>query len=227
VYALAGIPGVGKTTFLNQLCDAFAKDDIPTVYFLTEEPDFRLVERTVKKEGLNDMSELKGNQPKILEYRRTVEMTPEYTAENLKDILQGVKLRLEMKEKHYPVFILDSLQALRLSKEEAFKDTRTKTIIKTEYLSYIARDLGIPVIFTSFMAREHYKDKTSKPSLQVFKEAGDIEYLIDVGLCLWTEGEDELKKDKPDIKLYFVKNRFGGYGETNLRLIKEKCKFKV
>jgi len=41
LYGLAGIPGVGKTTLLNQLSDALAKDEIPTVYFLTEEPAFR------------------------------------------------------------------------------------------------------------------------------------------------------------------------------------------
>ncbi|GAJ04773.1 unnamed protein product, partial [marine sediment metagenome] len=38
LYALAGMPAVGKTTFLNQLSDALAKNCIHTVYFLTEEP---------------------------------------------------------------------------------------------------------------------------------------------------------------------------------------------
>lgn len=222
---LAGIPGVGKTTILNQLCDVLAKDEIPTVYFLTEEPAYRLIQRTYIKEGLECMRELKNNQPKILEYRRVFEMLPEYTAENLKDILQGIKNKLEAEGKHYPVFILDSLQALRLGKGMERMDIRVRTIFKTEYLSHIARDLEIPVIFTSFVAREHYSKNFSKPTVAIFKEAGDIEYLIDVGMDLWVENEEELKTDEPEVKLYFVKNRFGRYGEVNLRLIKKECRF--
>ncbi len=225
LYGLAGIPGVGKTTILNQLCDALAKDRIPTVYFLTEEPAYRLIQRTYIKEGLECMRELKNNQPKILEYRRVFEMLPEYTAENLKDILQGIKNRLEAEGKHYPVFILDSLQALRLGKGMERMDIRVRTIFKTEYLSHIARDLEIPVIFTSFVAREHYSKNFSKPTMAIFKEAGDIEYLIDVGMDLWVENEEELKTDEPEVKLYFVKNRFGRYGDESLKLIKKECRF--
>ncbi len=225
LYALAGIPGVGKTTILNQLCDALAKDRMPTVYFLTEEPAYRLIQRTYIKEGLEIFRELKNNQPKILEYRRVFEMLPEYTAENLKDILQGIKNKLEAEGKHYPVFILDSLQALRLGKGMERMDIRVRTIFKTEYLSHIARDLEIPVIFTSFVAREHYSKNFSKPTMAIFKEAGDIEYLIDVGMDLWVENEEKLKTDEPEVKLFFVKNRFGRYGVESLKLIKKECRF--
>ncbi|MEA1965577.1 MAG: DnaB-like helicase C-terminal domain-containing protein [Candidatus Aerophobetes bacterium] len=228
LYALAGIPGVGKTTILNQLADSLAKEKIPTVYFLTEEPAYRLIQRTVKKEGLDSMKELRYNQPKILKYRRIFEMTPDYIAEKLKDIIQGIKFRLKVEGEHHPVFILDSLQALRLSKGIERIDIREKTILKAELLSHIARDLNIPVIFTSFIAREYYpKGKNSEkgPTLAIFKESGDIEYLIDVGICLWVKKQEELKADEPEIEIHFVKNRFGKQGGERLILKKEECRF--
>jgi replicative DNA helicase len=156
-------------------------------------------------------------------------MTPDYVAEKLKEIIQGIKLRLEAEGKHHPVFILDSLQALRLSAETQWQQLREKTILKTEYLSLIARDLEIPVFFTSFMAREHYSKikKFEPPSMAVFKESGDIEYLIDVGMCLWIEKEEDLKHDQMQVELHFVKNRFGKYGKKPLSLIKDECRFDI
>jgi len=223
LYALAGMPAVGKTTFLNQLSDALAKNCIHTVYFLTEEPAYRLLERTIKKEGLSSFKELK-DQEDILKYRRVFEMDINYTADKLKDILAGIKGRLEEDKL---VFIIDSLQALRLSQDlEKSWDTRAKTIQKTEYLAHIARDLKIPVIFVSFMAREFYSYNKEKkaPNIGVFKESGDIEYLIDCGLALWAK-ENILQENEPEIKLFFVKNRFGKCGSVSLRFIKRGCKF--
>lgn len=226
LYALAGIPGVGKTTLLNQLADSLAKIGIPTVYFLTEEPAYRLLQRTVKKEGLEHMTQIKDNQPDILSYRRVFEMLPEYTAEELKDILQGIKLKLKAEGEHHPVFILDSLQALRLSKENEKLDIREKSILKTELLSHIARDLMIPVIFTSFIPRRRYPGENNKKlTVAIFKESGDIEYLIDVGMCLWVEKQEDLKEDIFQVSLSFLKNRFGRWGSVGLRLIKEECRF--
>jgi len=224
LYALAGMPAVGKTTFLNQISDALAKNYIHTVYFLTEEPAYRLLERTIKKEGLSCFKELKDSQEDILKYRRVFEMDINYTADKLKDILAGIKSRLEEDKL---VFIIDSLQALRLSQDlEKSWDTRAKTIQKTEYLAHIARDLKIPVIFVSFMAREFYSYNKEKktPNIGVFKESGDIEYLIDCGLALWVK-ENILQENEPEIKLYFVKNRFGKCGSVSLRFIKRECKF--
>lgn len=227
LYALAGIPGIGKTTILNQLADSLAKNKIPTIYFLTEEPAYRLIMRTTKKEGLEHMQELKANQFNILLYRRIFEMIPDYIAEKLKDIIQGIKFGLEMEGKHYPVFILDSLQALRLSKENERLDIRAKSILKTELLSHIARDLSIPVLFTSFMAREYYPGKKSKnkPTMAIFKESGDIEYLIDAGMCLWVKKEGDLEENEPEVELHFVKNRFGKQGKEDLIFKKSECRF--
>ncbi len=229
LYALAGVPEAGKTTLLNQLADALAKEGIPTFYFHTEEPKYRLLSRTVKKEGAQGIRELVNIAPAILKNRRIFEMTPEYTADKLAEIIQGIMLRLKKQGKDKLVFIVDSLHAMRLSKENERGDIREKAILKTEMLSHIARDLQIPVIFTSFMPRASYE---RTPDIGIFKESGDIEYLVDVAACLWREKKeaDEAPawEKEPALTISFVKNRFGRSGGTasaGLKLIREKCKF--
>lgn len=212
LYAVAGMPGVGKTSFLNQFLNAFHEEGIPAVYFLTEEPKHRLIYRTIRNKGLKDWNELK--ETNYAKLRIIFEMTPEYTAESLKDLVAGIKKKFTFKGYPFLIFVVDSLQALRLSKEKESMGIREKTILKTEYLSYIARDLEIPVLFTSFVARENYN---GEPSLAVFKESGDIEYLIDVGIFLKGDSED-LKKKEEEMKIsfYVLKNRFGRTGSCEL-----------
>jgi replicative DNA helicase len=229
LYALAGVPEAGKTTILNQLADALAKDGIPSVYFHTEESKYRLLSRTVRKEGAVGIRELVNIAPAILKNRRIFEMTPEYTAEKLADILQGIMLRLRKQGKDKLVFIIDSLHAMRSNKEAERGDIREKAILKIEMLSHIARDLQIPVIFTSFMPRSSYKEE---PTVAIFKESGDIEYLVDVAMCLWNGNGNEIEEwqEEPALTLSFVKNRFGRSGikaNVELKLNRKKCKFEL
>jgi len=66
---------------------------------------------------------------------------------------------------------------LRLSREAERGDIREQSILKTEILSHIARDLQIPVIFTSFMprtayAREGEEGKMKTPTIGYLKRVG-------------------------------------------------------
>ncbi|MBC7320540.1 toprim domain-containing protein [bacterium] len=202
LYGVAGIPGVGKTTWLNILCDELAKIGYKSIYFLTEEPEYRLLLRTIKREGLKNFEELISQD--WIENRITFELTPEYTAETLEGIISGI---IEREGK--AIFIMDSLHALQMNNS---LDTREKTILKTELLAHISRDLLIPVFFTSFIPKSLYKEK---PNIGAFKEAGEIEYLIDVGIVLWRDLEEK-KDDKIPVSLHIVKNRFGKTGEARL-----------
>ena len=216
LYALAGTPGVGKTTFLNQLCNELAKDKVYSVYFLSEEAEHVLLARTKISEGLKSIRDLKGLD--FLNYRITIEMSIDYRAEKLKEIMEGILTRLNTDR---ALLVIDSLQALRLSGDiEKKMQLREKTILKTEYLANIVRDLQIPVIFSSFIAREFYQ---GKPTLSVFKESGDIEYLIDVGMALWREEKDS--GDEQYVNLSVLKNRFGRLDTKKLKFDMKKMKF--
>ncbi|HPC78254.1 MAG TPA: DnaB-like helicase C-terminal domain-containing protein, partial [bacterium] len=211
LYGVAGIPGIGKTTWLNLVCDEMAKIGCKSIYFLTEEPEYRLLLRTIKRENLKRFEEL--IQQDWIENRITFELTPEYTAESLKDIVSGI-----MSREGKTIFVVDSLHALQLGNNNP--DTREKTILKTELLAHIARDLMIPVFFTSFIPKSLYKEK---PNIGVFKEAGEIEYLIDVGIVLWKDIDTGNKDEKIPVSLHIVKNRYGKTGEVELLFNVERC----
>jgi DNA primase len=224
LYAIAGLPGVGKTTFLNLLCNELAKKGVLSIYLLSEEPEYVLLARTKIKEGLKSIKDLA--KLDFLKYRITIEMNLELRAENLKEITEGIIRRADTSQ---IILVVDSLQALRLSEEREGKmSIREKTLLKTEYLSHIARDLQIPVFFTSFISREFY-DKES-PTLSIFKESGDIEYLIDVGMALWLENDNTGggNNTKKKVSLKTLKNRFGKVGgDIHLILDTQNFTFKV
>ncbi len=188
-----------------------AKIGCKSIYFLTEEPEYRLLLRTIKRENLKRFEEL--IQQDWIENRITFELTPEYTAESLKDIVSGI-----MSREGKTIFVVDSLHALQLGNNNP--DTREKTILKTELLAHIARDLMIPVFFTSFIPKSLYKEK---PNIGVFKEAGEIEYLIDVGIVLWKDIDTGNKDEKIPVSLHIVKNRYGKTGEVELLFNVERC----
>lgn len=213
LYAVAGMPGIGKTTWLNILCDELAKEGNKSFYFLTEEPNYRLILRTVKREGgkgLEDIAKLDW-----IKNRFVLELTTEYRAEVINELMPSL---MEIEEKG--ILIIDSLHALQV--ENSKLDLREKTIFKLEILSHIARDLLIPVFFTSFIPKSEYISK-EQPNLGVFKEAGEIEYLIDVGIVLWGKPDELRNEEKKEIKLSFVKNRFGKTGDKTLIFDTAKC----
>lgn len=216
LYAVAGMPGIGKTTWLNILCDDLAKEGIKSFYFLTEEPNYRLILRTVKREGKRGLEDIA-----ILDWiknRFVLELTTEYRAEKIKELIPSL---LETEGKG--ILIIDSLHALQVENDKL--DLREKTIFKLEILSHIARDLLIPVFFTSFIPKSEYINK-EQPNLGVFKEAGEIEYLIDVGIVLWAKPDEQRNEEKKEITLTFVKNRFGKTGDKKLYFYTDKCDIK-
>lgn len=206
LYGVAGMPGIGKTTWLNILCDELAKGGYKSFYFLTEEPNYRLITRTLKREGKSEMEELAKED--WIRNRFVVELTSEWRAETLKELIPSL---LDVEGRG--IIIVDSLHALGVSNDKL--DLREKTILKTEILSHIARDYLVPVFFTSFIPKSEYRDTNKEPNIGVFKEAGEIEFLIDVGIVFWITPEN-LRNEKKEIKLIFVKNRFGKTGEIKL-----------
>ena len=217
LYVMAGCPNIGKTTLFNQIADNLAVNKIPVLYVHTEESDLTLWEKTNRRlEYLmntekKDIGEL-GN--KIYQYKYSYTFTKDITFDDFYFAVRRLK-----KQVGNLVLFIDSLQAF--PSDDKNKPLREQIGNKIVFFKRLSEELKIPVLVISIMARDKYLDV----SFGAFKEAGEIEYYVDVGLVLTTKppeakskewGEenhqDELKKDDPEIYLYCIKNRNGKTG---------------
>ena len=229
VYALAGRPFVGKTTFLNFICDSLALTGIPSLYIHTEEPRARLLKRTLIR--INETQEINLLEDFINSLKTDSELYTiiknraiirVYEGLNLMDLVSQFRRKFE----NTPfLLVVDSLHNFP-SVIQTKRDIKEEITERVRLLYDIVEEFQIPVIFTSFMPRSGY----DKKDIGVFKESGNIEYLIDVGLVMGLpEGQEEKKEEeiqkellKPEVKIEIakVKDRFLSSLENqrNLRL---------
>ena len=220
LYGLAGIPEIGKTGFMNQLADNLAMENIYSVYILSEEPRYRLLGRTASRLGMKDLSELSNNEG-IVNYRRVFEVSSDlYYLEQIDDLLRHVKKKIGPDQKI--VVFIDSFHAMNIQQRNNNTSFREENTEKVKLLASLSKKYTIPIIFSSFIARINYE---KEPTIGIFKESGDIEYLIDVGICLWSDKNVTGNPTERDVKLYFIKNRFGILGDHTLTYYFMKNKF--
>ena len=230
--SLAGMPGVAKTNTCLALCKQLTAQGNTCIFFSLEMGKreilsrllscaadvsyHRIIDQTVTREEMTRISKAIRQNQKVFENFHVYDT--DRTVDYFKDIVlkytnAGIR----------PVVFIDYLQ--QIASNDKGKDPR----LEMKEISYGLKDLAVnydlPVIVISSVPRSVYlnkgKDQEQRDLLSVFKESGDIEYSLYVGLFLdYARSEDNGKPIKTkdqynDMVLYLVKNRFGKVRKKN------------
>ncbi len=226
LYAIAGQPAIGKTSFVLALAKHLAENKNNALIFSLEMTDEdlliqilswltgiskrKILDETINRFELEEIEEALNNS--IFNHifidteSRTVEDIESKVIDTLNDINNS---RL--------IAFVDYLQQIKPSKEFLKSDYRLQMKDISYKLKEIANKYNIPLFVISSTQRDGYnaKDKKSEPNyIAMFKESGDIEYSLYAGYYLDYPSEKELEgftkaEWELPIKIVKVKSRFG------------------
>lgn len=249
LYGIAGRPGIGKTTFLLAIAKAIieSKENDAYVIFFSLEMTAeeltanllswvsgisrsKILDRNIDENGLSILrNSLKKNASL---FNRIIIEDKERSVDGMRKLTVDIMNEYEKK----CVVIIDFLQQIELKQKH---DLRIAMKEVSYNLKDFANSYDIPVLFISSTQREQYKVSDSKNDLlAAFKESGDIEYSLYVGLYLDKMTEEErgdirIRDFEIPFKLILVKNRHGkcrdpkqNYLNLKLKIMLENGDFK-
>lgn len=218
LYMLAARPGIGKSSFSQQLGMHFAADGLPTLFLSQEMADTEVADRAVANSGRVSYSALLTGKMEREDWARTTEAMENLAALPLFiDDQPALTLRdIRFKAKLVPglkVLIVDYLQLTASSRRDGNRNAEIEEV--TRGLKTLAKELGIAVIALSQLNRDVEKRNTKRPMLSDLRDSGAVEQDADVVLFLWPVREFP-KEGRAIVGLCAEKNRQGARGEVGL-----------
>ena len=231
LYAIAGQPAIGKTSFILALAKHLAENGNNALIFSLEMTDEdlmiqvlswltgiskrKILDRAVNRFELEEIVEVANsslfNHLIIDTESRTVEDIENKVIDTLNDI-----------DGNHLVVFVDYLQQIKPSKEFMRSDYRLQMKDISYKLKEIANKFNIPLFLISSTQRDQYNNKqkegnnkdTEPNYIAMFKESGDIEYSLYAGYYLDYPRDKDLSGYRKEnwelpIKIVKVKSRFG------------------
>ena len=215
VYVVGASSGLGKTSFVLQMADKWAREGQDVIYFSLEVSRFELMTKSISRMMLeygdknlsvekilrnyDSLDIFEQNEVREMVYRYASEVAPNlYVYEQGQDsgldvgrICQVVERHSEMKKKK-PIVIVDYLQYLSGGLDGfSEKDKNKANVLGLKKLATIHE---VPIIVVSSVNRESYYGVLGAGAL---KECGDIEYTANAVMLLQLSAlEQGVKKDE-------------------------------
>ena len=218
---LGARPGMGKTSFaLNIARHAAVKAGKTVAFFSLEMGKEQLCSRLLSTEALVGGTKLRTGKLENNEWVRLIEAgdilshaniylddTPSITVPEIKAKLRRLK--------HVDLVIIDYLQ-LMTSANRRSEGNRVQEISEiTRSLKIMAKELNLPVLTLSQLARDSEKRTNHRPVLSDLRDSGSIEQDADIVLFLYREdyyaGENDpgQETDRNSGECIVAKNRHG------------------
>ena len=191
LYAIGGVSGVGKTTFIHQITDNLARAGEYVMYFTLEQPLLDLASKGIARITAQEspayactaLEFRNGWRNDIVEHAiRTYKSFAERIFIRFCDfntsvdsIIQQVKDFMQKTGKK-PVVVVDYLQILRPSKASERKGSKEAVDDTVHALKVLQADYGLIMFVISSFNRQNY---LTVADFESFKESGLIEYSAD------------------------------------------------
>ncbi len=216
---LGARPGMGKTSFaLNIARHAAVKAGKRVAFFSLEMSKEQLVSRLLSTEALVEGTKLRTGRlsedewVRLIEAGDTLSKTELYFDDNPSITVPEIKAKLR-RLRDVDLVVIDYLQLMTASTRI---DNRVQEISQiTRNLKIMAKELNVPVLTLSQLARDSEKRANHRPVLSDLRDSGSIEQDADIVLFLYrddyyqdAEPPDE-NGDKNKSECIIAKNRHG------------------
>jgi len=242
---LAARPSVGKTSFAMDIArQAAVINKVPVGVFSLEMSKEQLVDRMLcaqagvslwkMRTGQLSENETDDDFSKIGQAMGELAEAPIYIDDsagcNIMEIRTKAR-RLQM-EKGLGLIVIDYLQLME--GRGRYKDNRVQEVSEiSRSLKVIARELNVPILALSQLARAVEQNKPAIPKLSHLRESGSIEQDADVVMFIYRKSADRNYRpeeltdyEKTSAEVYVAKHRNGPIGTVHLRFEETTVSFK-
>ena len=216
---LGARPGMGKTSFaLNIARNAAVKADKRVAFFSLEMSKEQLVSRLLSTEAMVEGTKLRTGKLGEDEWVRLIEAgdvlskTQLYFDDNPAITVPEIKAKLR-RLRDVDLVVIDYLQLMTASMRI---DNRVQEISQiTRNLKIMAKELNVPVLTLSQLARDSEKRTNHRPVLSDLRDSGSIEQDADIVLFLYRDeyyqdsGAPSEDVDRNQSECIIAKNRHG------------------
>ena len=219
---IAARPGMGKTSFAMNIASNTAKyhPEKAVCTFSLEMSKEQLVTRMLSSEGRLPSEVMKTGRLTSAQWKNLADTAAILSNFNMYIDDSSVSTVNEMKAKlrridNLGLVVIDYLQLMSSGRKDLNRVNEVSEI--TRNLKILAKELNVPVICLSQLARSAEKKEDKTPMLSDLRDSGSIEQDADIVLFLYRDGYYEKdKEDQRACKCIIAKNRHGETRDINM-----------
>ena len=227
---VAARPGIGKSSLALNIAENVAiKAKKKVVFFSLEMSNDQLVDRIISSQALVENYKLRTGELQDDDWRRIAEATklladcPIYFDDSSNITVSQMKAKLR-RLKDVGLVIVDYLQLM--SSGRRIENRVQEVSEMTRALKIMAKELNVPLIVLSQLARKTEDRKDGRPQLSDLRESGSIEQDADSVLFLVNDAMATGEPERQNImKIVVGKNRHGETGTVEVEWSGRYTKF--
>lgn len=228
---VAARPGMGKSAFaLNVATNMCKRSNKEVAIFSLEMGKEQMVTRMLSSESLVSNGVLRSGNLEVEDWNKLAEGAaslsemPIYIDDTAGVTVPQMKAKLR-RMRNLGLVVIDYLQLMESANKHSNRVTEVSEI--TRQLKLMAKELNVPVICLSQLARGPENRQDHRPMLADLRESGSIEQDADIVLFLYRDGYyNEEIENQSEAECIISKNRHGETGTVKLAWLGEYTLFR-